>query len=61
MVFKVFVLPLVVAGMIVVINKRDLMGEHKAGYLLNALLGLAFLFSVLISYNGILAIRTQLG
>lgn len=60
-VFNVFVLPLVVAGMIVVINRKDLMGEHRAGYLLNALLGLAFLFSVIISYNGILAIGTQLG
>ena len=60
-VFNVFVLPLVVAGMIVVINRKDLMEEHRAGYLLNALLGLAFLFSVIISYNGILAIRAQLG
>lgn len=60
-VFNVFVLPLVVAGIIVVINKRDLMREHAAGYLLNLTLGLAFLFSVIISYNGILAIRTQLG
>lgn len=60
-VFNVFVLPLVVAGMIVVINRKDLMGEHRAGYVLNALLGLAFLFSVIISYNGILAIGTQLG
>lgn len=60
-VFNVFVLPLVVAGIIVVINNRKLMGAHAAGYLLNTVLGLAFLFSVLISYNGILAVRTQLG
>lgn len=60
-VFNVFVLPLVVVGIIVVINKRKLMETHKAGYMLNALLGLALLFSVVISYNGILAIRTQLG
>ena len=60
-VFNVFVLPLVVAGIIVVINRRKLMGEYTAGYLLNALLGLAFLFSVVISYNGILAIKIQLG
>ena len=60
-VFNVFVLPLVVAGIIVVINNRKLMGAHAAGGLLNTLLGLAFLFSVMISYNGILAIRTQLG
>ena len=60
-VFNVFVLPLVVAGIIVVINNRKLMGTHAAGGLLNTLLGLAFLFSIMISYNGILAIRTQLG
>ncbi len=60
-VFNVFVLPLVVAGIIVVINNRKLMGAHAAGGLLNTILGLAFLFSVMISYNGILAIRTQLG
>lgn len=60
-VFNVFVLPLVVAGIIVVINNRKLMGAHAAGGLLNSLLGLAFLFSIVISYNGILAIRTQLG
>jgi Mn2+/Fe2+ NRAMP family transporter len=60
-VFNVFVLPLVVAGIIVVINNKKLMGSHSAGYLLNTLLGLAFLFSVLISYNGVLAVRTQLG
>ena len=60
-VFNVFVLPLVVIGNIVIINNRKLMGKHAAGYLLNAVLGLAFLFSVLISYNGILAVRTQLG
>ena len=60
-VFNVFVLPLVVAGIIVVINNRKLMGAHAAGGLLNSLLGLALLFSIMISYNGILAIRTQLG
>ena len=60
-VFNVFVLPLVVAGIIVVINNRKLMGAHAAGGLLNTLLGFAFLFSIMISYNGILAIRTQLG
>ena len=60
-VFNVFVLPLVVVGIIVVINNRKLMGTHTAGYFLNALLGLAFLFSILISYNGALAVYGQLG
>lgn len=60
-VFNVFVLPLVIAGIVVVINNKKLMGAHAAGYLLNAVLGLAFLFSVLISYNGVLAVYGQLG
>jgi Mn2+/Fe2+ NRAMP family transporter len=60
-VFNVFVLPLVVAGIIVVINNKKLMGSHAAGYLLNTVLGLAFLFSVLISYNGVIAVYGQLG
>lgn len=60
-VFNVFVLPLVVAGIIVVINNRKLMGTHSAGFFLNAMLGLAFLFSVIISYNGVLAVWAQLG
>jgi len=60
-VFNVFVLPLVVAGIIIVINNRRLMGANTAGHLLNAVLGMAFLFSVLISYNGVLALAEQLG
>lgn len=55
-VFNVFVLPLVIIGIILMINNQKLMGKHRAGYLLNFVLGLAFLFSVLISYNGILAL-----
>jgi Mn2+/Fe2+ NRAMP family transporter len=55
-VFNVFVLPLVILGIILMINKKKLMGEHAAGYLLNFVLGMAFLFSVIISYNGVLAL-----
>lgn len=58
-VFNVFVLPLVITGIILMINNKKLMGKHAAGYLLNFVLGLAFLFSVLISYNGILALLEQ--
>ena len=60
-VFNVFVLPLVVVGIMVVINNRKLMGVHVAGHMLNTLLTLALLFSVIISYNGILAIASQFG
>ncbi|WP_274620551.1 divalent metal cation transporter [Colwellia maritima] len=55
-VFNVFVLPLVILGIILMINNKKLMREYAAGYLLNFVLGLAFLFAVLISYNGILAL-----
>jgi hypothetical protein len=51
----------IITGIIVVINDKILMGDYTAGYLLKALLGLAFLFSVLISYNGALAFYGQLG
>ncbi|MGY0581968.1 MAG: divalent metal cation transporter, partial [Paraglaciecola chathamensis] len=55
-VFNVFVLPLVILGIILMINKKKLMHEHTAGYLLNIVLGLAFMFSILISFNGILGL-----
>nr|WP_205967594.1 Nramp family divalent metal transporter [Paraglaciecola sp. 20A4] len=55
-VFNVFVLPLVILGIILMINKKKLMAEYAAGYLLNIVLGLAFMFSILISFNGILGL-----
>lgn len=58
-VFNVFVLPLVIIGIILMINNKKLMGKMTAGYLLNFVLGLALLFSVLISYTGILALIEQ--
>lgn len=60
-VFNVFVLPLVVAGITVLINRKSLMQEHAAGYMLNTLLGLALLFSIVISYNGAVALLAQFG
>lgn len=34
---------------------------HSAGYVLNVILGLAFPFSVMMPYNGTLAVGAQLG
>ncbi|MEP2602927.1 MAG: Nramp family divalent metal transporter, partial [Paraglaciecola sp.] len=34
-VFNVFVLPLVILGIILLINKKDIMAKHTAGYVLN--------------------------
>ncbi len=58
-VFNVFVLPLVVFGITVLVNRKSLMKEQAAGYVLNTLLGLALLFSIIISYNGAVALLAQ--
>jgi len=55
-VFNVFVLPLVIIGIMILINKKSLMGEHKAGWALNTGMILSLIFACIISYNGVLAI-----
>jgi len=52
-VFNVFVLPVVVGGILVLINKPSVMKGYKPGWILNILLSFALLFSVIISYNGL--------
>lgn len=59
-VFNVFVLPIVVAGMLIMINKKNLMGEHRAGSILNIGIILALIFSLLVSYTGIVAIMENM-
>jgi len=58
-VLNVFVLPLVILGMLILINRKELMGVHKAGLLLNIGIVLAFIFACFISYNGILAMAEK--
>lgn len=57
---SVFVLPLVIAGIGVLVNNRNLMGEDKAGKFLNFGLVMAFIFSLIISYKGILGLAGYL-
>lgn len=57
-VFLVLVLPLVVVTIIFLVNSDKLMGEHKAGWILNTGLVLAFLFSLLIAIYGVMDIQT---
>ena len=54
---NVFILPVVIGGIIVLINKRSLMGEQKASRLLNLGLVAAMVFSLVISYTAILGLR----
>lgn len=58
-VFNVFVLPLVIVGIIILTNRKNLMGEHKAGIALNIGMILALVFACIISYNGVVAILEQ--
>lgn len=55
-VFNVFVLPLVVLGIFLLVNNQALMGTNKAGFKLNTGIVGAFIFSILISYNGVIGI-----
>jgi len=57
---SVFVLPLVITGILVLINDRNLMGEYKAGNFFNIGLVAALIFSLIISYNGILGLKSFL-
>jgi manganese transport protein len=52
-VFNVFVLPLVILAIIIMVNKKSMMGENKASLLLNIGLFAAGFFSILITINGL--------
>jgi Mn2+/Fe2+ NRAMP family transporter len=53
---NVFVLPLTVLVIHILINRRSLLGEHRAGIWLNIGLALAFFFSCVIAITGALAL-----
>ncbi|MBW8042439.1 MAG: divalent metal cation transporter [Planctomycetes bacterium] len=55
-VLNVFVLPLVIGGIIYLVNREEYMGKHKAGVLLNIGMSAAFIFSCIIAYTGVLAL-----
>ncbi len=55
-VFNVFVLPIVVLGIILLVSNKKLMENYKTGVWINIGLYSALLFSLLISYNGVVAL-----
>ncbi|GAB5401663.1 MAG: hypothetical protein Aureis2KO_32480 [Aureisphaera sp.] len=59
-VFNVFVLPLVILGIILMIRKKKVMKGHKTGLTVHLGLYGALFFSLVISYNGILALLEYL-
>ena len=57
-VFNVFVLPLVIIGMMVLINSTSFRSIHKTALWINISLFASLIFSLVISYNGILGIAS---
>jgi Mn2+/Fe2+ NRAMP family transporter len=55
-VFNVFVLPIVVLGIILLVNNKNLMKDYNTNLYVNIGLFSALLFSCLISYNGMIAL-----
>ncbi|PIA81078.1 iron transporter [Gaetbulibacter sp. 4G1] len=55
-VFNVFVLPLVIIGIIILLNSKKVMNEYKTGLFVNIGMYAALFFSLVISYNGIIAL-----
>ena len=53
---NVFVLPLTVFAILWLLNRRDVMGEHRAGVLLNIGLYAALLFSLAVAFAGVKAL-----
>jgi manganese transport protein len=54
---NVFILPVVIGGIILLMNKKSLMREQKASWLLNLGLIAAMAFSLIVSYAAILGLR----
>lgn len=52
----VFVLPLVIILMMVMINKKDVMGDAKPGIAFNICMALALIFACVVSYTGVEAL-----
>ena len=58
-VFNVFILPLVVLGIILMINNKKIMKDYKTSIWINIGLFAALFFSCVISYTGVLGIMTK--
>ena len=53
---QIFMLPIVTLMIIYLINKKEIMKEYKAGIVLNIGLFATFIFSLVMTYHGILGV-----
>ena len=58
---QVFILPLVILSILFLVNRESLMGKYKAGIVLNIGMGTALVFSFVISYTAVLALKELFG
>ncbi|MBC2594067.1 Nramp family divalent metal transporter [Ruficoccus amylovorans] len=58
---QVFILPLVIVIFAALVNKQSLMGRHRAGWLLNTGLAVAFAFALIISYIAAISLLDLVG
>jgi Mn2+/Fe2+ NRAMP family transporter len=58
-VFNVFILPLVVLGIILLVNNKKIMKGYKTGIWVNVGLFAALFFSCVVSYTGVIGIMTK--
>lgn len=56
-VFNVFVLPVVIVGILLLINNKKIMKGYNTGILVNLGLVIALMFACVISYNGVVALQ----
>lgn len=56
-VFNVFVLPVVIVGILLLINNKKIMKGYDTGILVNLGLVIALMFACVISYNGVVALQ----
>jgi Mn2+/Fe2+ NRAMP family transporter len=54
--FTLVVTPLVIILMWILINRKSLMGEHTPGIFMNSMIGIIFIFTVIMSVIGAVAL-----
>ncbi|MDP5122202.1 MAG: Nramp family divalent metal transporter [Spirosomaceae bacterium] len=59
-VFLVLVLPITILLIMILVNNKTIMKDLKSGWFLNTCLVLAFIFSMIITYNGVIGIYQKL-
>ena len=55
--FQATIMPLVTIAIIVLLNRKEIMGKHKIGLWMNIGCWLTFIFSLVMAYTGIIGLK----